>query len=267
MKMSLRCGAAIVALTSVFASNAWAQGQSLAANNDGGLETVTVSAEKRETDLQKTPIAISVVSPAMMEDRHVPSLLDLDDGAIPGLRVATFEARQSALTIGIRGIVPFDANQPAREQGVGVYIDGVYLGRQQGLNAALFDVERIEVLKGPQGTLFGRNTEGGALSIVTKAPTGEFGLRVTGRRRQLWASTTAKSISTCRRVRHRQLKVDGVIQHQDPPPRTRCRARRAGATTTATGCSQRALEADRQLHGDYAYDTARTRTRRSTASC
>ena len=58
------------------------------------------------------------------------------------LRVATFEARQSALTIGIRGIVPFDANQPAREQGVGVYIDGVYLGRQQGLNAALFDVER-----------------------------------------------------------------------------------------------------------------------------
>ncbi|MES2056139.1 MAG: TonB-dependent receptor plug domain-containing protein, partial [Pseudomonadota bacterium] len=75
----------------------------------------------------------------------------------------------------IRGIVPLDANQPAREQGVGIYIDGVYLGRQHGLNAALFDVERIEVLKGPQGSLFGRNTEGGALSIVTKAPSGIFG--------------------------------------------------------------------------------------------
>jgi iron complex outermembrane receptor protein len=75
--------------------------------------------------------------------------------------------------------VPLDANQPAREQGVGIYIDGVYLGRQHGLNAGLFDVERIEVLKGPQGTLFGRNTEGGALSIVSKAPTGEFGGRVT----------------------------------------------------------------------------------------
>ena len=74
--------------------------------------------------------------------------------------------------------MPGDANQPAREQGVGVYIDGVYLGRQHGLNAALFDVERIEVLKGPQGTLFGRNTEGGALSIVTRAPSGEFGGRI-----------------------------------------------------------------------------------------
>ena len=63
------------------------------------------------------------------------------------MKVATFEARQSALTIGIRGIVPNDANQPAREQGVGVYIDGVYLGRAQGLGTALFDVENIEVLE------------------------------------------------------------------------------------------------------------------------
>src|SRR5204863_7083495 len=106
------------------------------------------------------------------------SLINLSDGAVPSLRVATFEARQSALTVGIRGIVPFDSNQTARDQGVGVYIDGVYLGRQQGLNAALFDIERVEVLRGPQGTLFGRNTEGGAVSIVTRAPTGEFGGRV-----------------------------------------------------------------------------------------
>ncbi|PMX04852.1 TonB-dependent receptor plug domain-containing protein, partial [Pseudomonas sp. GW460-12] len=75
--------------------------------------------------------------------------------------------------------VPLDANQPAREQGVGIYVDGVYIGRQHGLNAALFDLERIEVLKGPQGTLFGRNTEGGALSIVSKAPSGVFDMRVT----------------------------------------------------------------------------------------
>jgi iron complex outermembrane receptor protein len=144
---------------------------------DPGLEDVVVTATKRATNLQKTPIAISVLGTDAIEDRHVQSLSDLADGSLPGLRIATFEARQSALTIGIRGIVPLDANQPAREQGVGVYVDGVYLGRQQGLGAALLDVERIEVLKGPQGTLFGRNTEGGALSIVTRAPTGEFGLR------------------------------------------------------------------------------------------
>jgi iron complex outermembrane receptor protein len=124
---------------------------------------------------------MNVISAAVMKDRHVQSLLDLADGAIPSLRVATFEARQTALTIGIRGIVPLDANQPAREQGVGIYVDGVYLGRQHGLNAALFDVERVEVLKGPQ-TLFGRNTEGGALSIVTKAPSGKFDGRVSGGR-------------------------------------------------------------------------------------
>ncbi|MFD1949189.1 TonB-dependent receptor [Sphingomonas arantia] len=150
-----------------------------AASNDG-LQDIVVTATKRETNLQKTPISISVLSAQALADRHVQSLYDLADGAVPGLRVATFEARQSALTIGIRGIVPLDANQPAREQGVGIYVDGVYIGRQHGLNAALFDVERIEVLKGPQGTLFGRNTEGGALSIVTKAPSGKFGLRATG---------------------------------------------------------------------------------------
>src|SRR6185503_10184626 len=93
-------------------------------------------------------------------------------------RVATFEARQSALTVGIRGIVPFDANQTARDQGVGIYLDGVYLGRQQGLNTALLDIERIEVLRGPQGTLFGRNTEGGAVSIITRGPSDVFGGRV-----------------------------------------------------------------------------------------
>src|SRR5262245_24136391 len=108
-----------------------------------GVEEVIVSATKRDTNLQETPIAISVLNADALEDRHVQSLLDLADGAVPSLRVATFEARQSALTIGIRGIVPLDANQPAREQGVGVYVDGVYLGRQHGLNAALLDIDRI----------------------------------------------------------------------------------------------------------------------------
>ncbi|HJO66614.1 MAG TPA: TonB-dependent receptor plug domain-containing protein, partial [Sphingomonas sanguinis] len=143
---------------------------------DGGqLKEIVVTATKRETSLQKTPIAISVLDPTVLKDRHVQSLLDLADGSVPSLRVATFEARQSALTVGIRGIVPFDQNQTARDTGVGVYFDGVYVGRSQGLNAALFDIERVEVLRGPQGTLFGRNTEGGALSIVTAKPTGKFG--------------------------------------------------------------------------------------------
>ena len=144
-----------------------------------GLEEVIVTAQKRETNLQKTPIAMSVVGADALQARHVQSLTDLMDGGVPSLRVAPFFSRTSALAVGMRGIVPFDANQPSRDAGVGVYLDGVYLGRSQGLGAALFDIERIEVLKGPQGTLFGRNSTGGAVSIVSRAPTGQFGLRQT----------------------------------------------------------------------------------------
>ncbi|MDI1365795.1 MAG: TonB-dependent receptor plug domain-containing protein [bacterium] len=186
-----------------------------AAENNTALEQVIVTATKTETNLQKTPIAISVMSALAMEQRHDESLLSLQDGVIPSLRIATFEARQSALTVGIRGIVPFDANQTARDQGVGVYIDGIYLGRQQGLNAALFDVERIEVLRGPQGTLFGRNTEGGALSIVTKAPTGVFGGRMNvgvG----TFGAYNGELHQNFQQFANISVKIDALVQHQDP---------------------------------------------------
>ena len=213
MKASLLCGSAIAVLASVLAPAAWAEAQ--VAEAGMGLETVTVSAEKRETNLQKTPIAISVISAQNLEDSHAGSLLSLQDGSIPSLRVATFEARQSALTVGIRGIVPFDANQTARDQGVGVYIDGVYLGRQQGLNASLLDVQRIEVLRGPQGTLFGRNAEGGALSIVTKAPTGVFEGRAVGGFGN-FGSYQAELHQNFESIVGVAFKFDGIVQHQDP---------------------------------------------------
>ena len=184
------------------------------AGETAGLTDIVVTATKRETNLQKTPIAISVMGNEDIKKRHVQSLYDLADGGVPSLRVATFEARQSALTIGIRGIVPLDANQPAREQGVGIYIDGVYLGRQHGLNAGLFDIERIEVLKGPQGTLFGRNTEGGALSIVAKAPSGEFGGRINGGFGNYGAYTGDLHLDLPEYAGF-SVKIDAVKQHQN----------------------------------------------------
>ena len=183
-------------------------------SRDTGLTEIIVTATKRETNLQRTPISISVMGAETIRERKVQSLLDLADGGVPSLRVATFEARQSALTIGIRGIVPLDANQPAREQGVGIYIDGVYLGRQHGLNTALFDVERIEVLKGPQGTLFGRNTEGGALSMVSKAPSGKFGGRFEGGFGNLGAYNGGVHLDLPE-VQGFSVKLDGVLSHQD----------------------------------------------------
>ena len=185
------------------------------ATNPDGLADIVVTATKRATNLQKTPISISVLDSQALTERHVLSLFNLADGSVPSLRVATFEARQSALTIGIRGIVPYDQNQTARDGGVSVYIDGVALGKTQGLNAALFDIERIEVLKGPQGTLFGRNTEGGALSLVTKAPTGEFGGRVEGGVGN-YGSRTGEIHLDLPAFYNIAIKLDGVYQHQDP---------------------------------------------------
>jgi iron complex outermembrane receptor protein len=191
-----------------------AGGQPSTGSTDG-LTEIIVTATKRETNLQETPIAIAVMGNEDIKKRHVESLLDLGDGSIPSLRVATYESRQPALTVGIRGIVPGDANQPAREPGVGVYIDGIYLARQHGLNAALFEIERIEVLKGPQGTLFGRNTEGGAVNIVSRAPTGEFGGRLSAGFGNFGSYSGALHLDLPE-VAGFSFKLDGVISHQGP---------------------------------------------------
>ena len=216
LKKLLFVACAPLALAAYSATNVAAAAEKQVADSSPSsarIEEITVSATKQDTSLQATPIAISVVDPALISDRHIQSLLNLADGAVPSLRVATFEARQSALTVGIRGIVPFDANQTARDQGVGVYIDGVYLGRQQGLNAALFDVERIEVLRGPQGTLFGRNTEGGAVSIVTKQPTGEFDGRASMGYGN-YGSYDSQLHIDFPAFANVAVKLDGVAQHQ-----------------------------------------------------
>ena len=179
-----------------------------------GLGDIVVTATKRETNLQRTPIALTVANTQSLTDRHAKSLIDLADGSIPSLRVATFEARNSALTVGIRGIVPFDQNQTARDTPIGVYVDGVYLGRSQGLNASLLDIDRIEVLRGPQGTLFGRNTEGGALSIVTKAPSGQFDVRGTAGYGN-FGSYDGELHLDLPAFYNFAIKLDGLIQHQD----------------------------------------------------
>lgn len=179
------------------------------------LDEVVVTAQKRETNLQDTPIAITVLSSAGLEDRQAISLGSLSDGAIPSLRVAPFVGRSSALNIGIRGVgASFDANQPARDAGVGIYVDGVFLGRSQGLGTALLDVERIEVLKGPQGTLFGRNTMGGAVNIITKAPTGEFRFDA-----RLGVSNFGGRSGVVHvdlpRIGDLSIKIDGLINERD----------------------------------------------------
>ena len=210
-------GAALAALAVYLGSApaACAAEDEAAAAAAGPLAEVIVTAQKRSENLQKTPISMSVLNNQDLENRHVQSLVDLIAGGAPGLRVTPYASRPFNLILNIRGVgVMTDTNQPARDSGVGVYIDGVYLGRPQGLNAALYDLESIEVLKGPQGTLFGRNTEGGALNITTKKPSGQFHLDVTGGAGD-YGSYESEIHLDLPEYRDFSVKVDGVITARD----------------------------------------------------
>ena len=216
--ISMRSRLAITASSLIFValSASAALAADAAVADDSGLATILVTAEKRPENLQSTPISISVMRSDDLVNRHVTSLLDLGDGSIPSLKIAPFYSRNSALIVNIRGIgVLSDGNQPARDQGVGVYVDGVYLGRAQGLGTALFDIENIEVLKGPQGTLFGRNTEGGAVNITTKKPTGEFHFNGTGGMGN-FGSYKGEVHVDLPSFANVALKIDGVVAHRDP---------------------------------------------------
>jgi iron complex outermembrane recepter protein len=194
---------------------AFAAEDAAASNDSDGLGEIVVTAQKRAENLQDVPIAISVLTSEGIENRHVQSLLDLGDGAIPSLKIAPFFSRPGALIVNVRGVgVLSDSNQPARDQGVGVYVDGVYLGRAQGLGTALYDIENIEVLKGPQGTLFGRNTEGGAVNIVTKRPSGIFGLKSTVSIGN-FGSYKADVHIDLPETANLSMKIDAVVSHRD----------------------------------------------------
>jgi iron complex outermembrane receptor protein len=147
------------------------------------IEEVVVTARKREESLQDTPVSITAFSAEALEARHI-DRLDGIAAATPNLSIdsGTFVSASSAAAgIFIRGIGQVDFTLTT-EPGVGVYLDGVYIASSMGSLLDLVDVERIEVLRGPQGTLFGRNTIGGAINVTTRQPddTLHGRLKVTG---------------------------------------------------------------------------------------
>ena len=150
-----------------------------ALERSNSLEEVIVTAQKREESLQAAPIAISVMSGEELARRNIFGLQGLIDGAIPSLRIQGFSNNPTTLSMTIRGFGPQDTAQITREGSIASYLDGVYLGRAQGLALEVADLERIEVLRGPQGTLFGRNAIAGAVSMISKKPSGDFHLQQT----------------------------------------------------------------------------------------
>jgi iron complex outermembrane receptor protein len=135
------------------------------------LEAITVTARRREESLQDTPVAITALSADALERQQIVSTTDLDKVA-PNIQFhsyGTLTGNNSAAQVFIRGIGQTDAT-PAVDPGVGVYIDDVYMGRSVGAAMEFRDIANVQILRGPQGTLFGRNTIGGAVLLTTNEP-------------------------------------------------------------------------------------------------
>jgi len=152
-----------------------AQGTAQQSTAAAELEEIVVVARKREENLQDVPISISAFSAEALEARGAEDLVDVGR-FVPNVNIGEVGSGRAHLTI--RGIGNTDA-YVTTDPAVGVYVDGVYLARAQGNLLDLLDLERVEVLRGPQGTLFGKNAIGGAINIVSKAPQGDGSGRLT----------------------------------------------------------------------------------------
>lgn len=127
---------------------------------------IIVTATKRATDLQDTPLAISALGDKALNERNITNL-EAISGAVPSV---SFNRYLGQARIGIRGLTN-DTSTPTAEGRVAYHIDGIYVSRNSVAMGTLFDVERIEVVRGPQGTLYGRNATAGAINVITKKPT------------------------------------------------------------------------------------------------
>ena len=167
--LSLAIGLAMGAVFAVSASAQQANQDTSAGSTPAKvkqLDQIVVTARKRNETLQDVPIAVSAFTTADLRTQNVLNLGDLQ-GKVPSLQVYAARGSNTTLTAYIRGIGQADPTW-GFDPAVGIYLDDVYLARPQGAMLDVFDVERIEVLRGPQGTLYGKNTIGGAIKYISK---------------------------------------------------------------------------------------------------
>jgi len=170
VKLSFKKLASAVAIATAAAPNiSYAQ--------DSVLEEIVVTAAKRATTLQEIPIAVTVTTADTIEKAQIQDILDLQS-VVPSLRVSQLQTSRNSNFV-IRGFGN-GANNPGIEPSVGVFIDGVYRSRSASAISDLPRLERVEVLSGPQSTLFGKNASAGVVSVVTPVPTGESGGFISG---------------------------------------------------------------------------------------
>ena len=157
---------------------------------ESGVRDIIVTAQKREQSLQDVPIAVTALTEDALRTSRIQALTDLGS-TTPNLAMTPQPGGSNTPAISMRGVLS-TSGQAGQDRSISQYLDGVYISSIYGFSSEFPDLERIEVLRGPQGTLFGRNATGGAISIITRDPSGELGLRqaiTVGNRDQLRVST------------------------------------------------------------------------------
>ena len=156
----------IVAGTAVAADLSTASSEQASATDNGNIQEVVVTARRYSEDLQKVPLAVTALSAATIQTQDVTNLEDLNS-FVPNMKIAADRATSSTINVYIRGV---GQNDPlwGFDPGVGVYVDDVYLARPQTALLDVIDVQDLEILRGPQGTLYGKNTIAGAIKYVTR---------------------------------------------------------------------------------------------------
>ena len=179
LQAALYTGAALTALLTVpaHARNAPAAAPT-EAQDDSGSGDIIITARRREETLLNVPIAVTAITGAQLEKIGAVDLTDLQ-AISPNTTIKDARGTNSTLAAFIRGVGQQDP-VPGFEAGIGIYLDDVYLNRPQAAVLDIYDVERIEVLRGPQGTLYGRNTIGGAIKYVTKRLPDDFSASLRG---------------------------------------------------------------------------------------
>jgi iron complex outermembrane receptor protein len=155
-----------------------AESAATSAIDTGEIQKVIVTARRREETLQDVPVSVTAITADQISKQGIPDITALAT-QLPNTTLKSSRATNSTLTAFIRGVGQADP-LAGFESGVGIYLDDVYLARPQGAVTDIYDVERIEVLRGPQGTLYGRNTIGGAVKYVTRKLSNQTDIRLKG---------------------------------------------------------------------------------------
>lgn len=207
----LAIGTALSSSLALLATPVLAQ-DTASGESDQGIGEIIVTAQKRAENIQDVPIAISAVGSQFLDSRGITSIDGLGSIA-PNVKIERAPSNKTAAQIAIRGSVTIN---PAItwEPAVGLYMDGVYVAKVQGSIFDVADLERVEVLRGPQGTLYGRNALAGAINLVTRKPSGELGVsaEVTYGNYDYWR---AKAVLDLPAMGPISVKLSGQLQKRD----------------------------------------------------